>query len=169
MQVVSEDEDEDDDFEEPEEEEAPKKRTNRAAVLKYVTSTMSFDIPDSRPFLHSKTTAAKKAPAKKAAASSSKQATLSFAPSGRGTRAAATRAKKKVTEIVSVRRSPFSKQDADSKRRRRLAMRMIDQQRRFLYTYTRILLEDFLSSLLAVFCCYCYRHFMFYHTHMIGL
>ncbi|CAL1709553.1 unnamed protein product [Somion occarium] len=82
--VVSEDEEDEgeEDYEEPEEE-APKKRTNRAAVL-------------------SKTTTTKRAPAKKTA-SSSKQATLSFAPSGRSsTRAAATRAKRKVADITEI-------------------------------------------------------------------
>jgi double-strand break repair protein MRE11 len=82
--------------------EPPKaKRTNRAAVLRYRIQ------PNARLFTFfksycSSTTATKKAPTKKkAAASSSKQATLSFAPSGRtSTRAAATKAKGKM--VVSV-------------------------------------------------------------------
>ncbi|THH29504.1 hypothetical protein EUX98_g4702 [Antrodiella citrinella] len=73
----------DDEDEDEEEEEAPKpvKRTNRAATLSQSTS--------------------KKAPAKKATAA--KQATLSFAPSGRttSTRAAASRAKKK-NEVIDL-------------------------------------------------------------------
>ncbi|OBZ66455.1 Double-strand break repair protein MRE11 [Grifola frondosa] len=73
-------EDEDDDVEE----EAPKpKRTNRAAVLSQTTT--------------------KKAPAKKAAASkasTASQSTLTFAPSGRTSRAAATKARRKVAEVV---------------------------------------------------------------------
>ncbi|KAI0080442.1 DNA repair exonuclease [Panus rudis PR-1116 ss-1] len=78
--VSSEEDDDDDDFDD-DEEEAPKpaKRTGRAAST------------------------AKKAPAKKATASSSKQATLSFAPAGRSsTRAAATKAKRKVAETIEI-------------------------------------------------------------------
>ncbi|KAH9941530.1 DNA repair exonuclease [Amylocystis lapponica] len=79
--VESDDDDDDDD--DGVEEEQPKKRTNRAAVLSQTT--------------------AKKAPAKKTAAAA-KQSTLSFAPSGgrASTRAAATKAKKKVAEVVEL-------------------------------------------------------------------
>ncbi|KAI0926517.1 meiotic recombination [Taiwanofungus camphoratus] len=74
--------DDDDDDDDEEVEEVPKaKRTNRAAVLGQTT---------------------RKAPAKKAAASS-KQPKLSFAPSGRtSTRAAASRAQRKVAEVVEL-------------------------------------------------------------------
>ncbi|KAM5539737.1 hypothetical protein V8D89_006550 [Ganoderma adspersum] len=78
----------DEDEDEIEEEVAPPKRTNRAAVLSQST----------------KKTPAKKA-ATKAAASSSKatQSTLSFQPAGRtSTRAAATRAKRKVAETIEL-------------------------------------------------------------------
>lgn len=80
VQEESDDEDED---EIEEEEEAPKpKRTNRAAVLSQSTTT-------------------RKAPAKKA--TTAKQATLSFAPSGRtSTRAAASRASKKVAQVMEL-------------------------------------------------------------------
>ncbi|KDQ54195.1 hypothetical protein JAAARDRAFT_196931 [Jaapia argillacea MUCL 33604] len=79
------------DHDDDEEEEAPPpkattmKWTNRAAVL-------------------SQPTAMKKAPAKKkpAAASSAKQATLSFAPSGRTSRAAATKSRAKTAQVVSL-------------------------------------------------------------------
>ncbi|KAL0579922.1 meiotic recombination [Marasmius crinis-equi] len=67
----------DDDEEEEEEEPKPKKRTNRAAVL------------GSQP-------AAKKAPAKKKAAAAPKQSQLTFAPVGRSSRAAATKARGKM-------------------------------------------------------------------------
>ncbi|KAF9484132.1 DNA repair exonuclease [Pholiota conissans] len=63
----------DDDDDDEEEEEQPKKRTNRAAVL-------------SQP-------APKKAPAKKKAAPAPKQSQLTFAPAGRSSRAAATKAR----------------------------------------------------------------------------
>ncbi|KAF9260760.1 DNA repair exonuclease [Marasmius fiardii PR-910] len=78
--AVSEDEDEEvieiDDDDEEEEEPKPKKRTNRAAVL-------------SQP-------ATRKAPAKKKTAATPKQAQLTFAPSGRSSRAAATKARGKM-------------------------------------------------------------------------
>ncbi|TFK83537.1 DNA repair exonuclease, partial [Polyporus arcularius HHB13444] len=80
--VVS-DDDEDEDEDEIEDEPAPPKRTNRAAVLSQ----------------SSKKAPAKKAATSKAAASKASQSTLSFAPSGRtSTRAAATRAKRKVAD-----------------------------------------------------------------------
>ena len=50
----------------------------------------------------------KKAPAKKAAASSSKQTTLTFAPSQRAPRAAAARGRKKTADVVSVPCTRFS-------------------------------------------------------------
>ncbi|KAK1216639.1 meiotic recombination [Marasmius sp. AFHP31] len=81
--AMSDDEDEDevveipdDDEDEEEEEPKPKKRTNRAAVL-------------SQP-------QAKKAPAKKKAAAAPKQSQLTFAPVGRSSRAAATKARGKM-------------------------------------------------------------------------
>ncbi|KII91468.1 hypothetical protein PLICRDRAFT_135642 [Plicaturopsis crispa FD-325 SS-3] len=80
--VKSDSEEEDEEEVVSEVEPAPKKRTNRAAVL-------------SQPV--------KKAPAKKAASSSAKQATLSFAPKGRtSTRAAASKAKGKIADVVEV-------------------------------------------------------------------
>ncbi|KAI0057313.1 DNA repair exonuclease [Artomyces pyxidatus] len=88
VESEEEDDDEDEDIEEIEDE-APKptKRTNRAAVL-------------------SQPTAAKKAPAKKAASSKAKastQSTLSFAPAGRSsTRAAAGRARGKMAEAIEL-------------------------------------------------------------------
>ncbi|THH02036.1 hypothetical protein EW026_g770 [Hermanssonia centrifuga] len=89
--AVSSDEEEEEEEEEEEDQEqapAPVKRTNRAAVLSQTTAK------------------AKRAPAKKtaAAAASSKQGTLSFAPSQRatGTRAAATRGRKKTAEVVDL-------------------------------------------------------------------
>ncbi|KAH9847009.1 DNA repair exonuclease [Lenzites betulinus] len=87
---VSDDEDDEDDFED--EAPPPPKRTNRAAVL----SQSSKKAPA-------------RAPAKKAAASKSSgsktatQSTLSFTPAARGsTRAAASRAKKKVAETIEL-------------------------------------------------------------------
>ncbi|KAA1467120.1 DNA repair exonuclease [Dentipellis sp. KUC8613] len=81
--VESDSEEDEDEEEEPQ----PKKRTNRAAVL-------------------SQSTTAKKAPAKKtAAATKAKQSTLSFAPSGTArtsTRAAAGRARGKMTEAIEI-------------------------------------------------------------------
>ncbi|KAF8173678.1 Metallo-dependent phosphatase-like protein [Pholiota molesta] len=68
--------DDDEDDEEEEEAPQPKKRTNRAAVL-------------SQP-------AAKKAPARKKAAPAPKQSQLTFAPAGRASRAAATKARGKM-------------------------------------------------------------------------
>jgi double-strand break repair protein MRE11 len=87
----------DDDDDEP-----PKaKRTNRAAVLRYVYVLTWQKVSNGQ---CSSTAAAKKAtPKKKAGASSSKQATLSFAPSGRtSTRAAATKAKGKMAVSVAA-------------------------------------------------------------------
>lgn len=85
-------EDDDDD-----EEEAPKptKRTNRAAVLRFVVKSC-------RPVRHANivrviSQPAKKAPAKKkAAAAPAKQSQLAFAPAGRSSRAAATKARGKM-------------------------------------------------------------------------
>ncbi|KDQ54153.1 hypothetical protein JAAARDRAFT_209590 [Jaapia argillacea MUCL 33604] len=79
------DDDDDDEEEAPPPKATTTKRTNRAAVLSQPTTT-------------------KKAPAKKkpAAASSAKQATLSFAPSGRTSRAAATKSRAKTAQVVEV-------------------------------------------------------------------
>ncbi|PCH37554.1 DNA repair exonuclease [Wolfiporia cocos MD-104 SS10] len=78
-----EEEEQDDDDEKEEEEEAPKpKRTNRAAVLRCACQT------------------SKKAPAKRS--TTSKQSTLSFTPSGRTARAAASRATKKMAKAVEL-------------------------------------------------------------------
>ncbi|KAI0330035.1 DNA repair exonuclease [Cubamyces sp. BRFM 1775] len=83
--------DDDDDNEDEEEvAPAPAKRTNRAAVL----SQTSKKAPTKAP--------AKKAAASKTAASKQTQSTLSFAPAGRSTRTAATRARKKVAETIEL-------------------------------------------------------------------
>ncbi|KAI9070370.1 DNA repair exonuclease [Trametes sanguinea] len=87
---VSEDDDDDED-EIEDEAPAPPKRTNRAAVL----SQSSKKAP-------AKTTA-KKATAAKSSTSKQSQSTLSFAPAGRtSTRAAASRAKRKVAETIEL-------------------------------------------------------------------
>ncbi|KZT63172.1 DNA repair and meiosis protein Mre11 [Daedalea quercina L-15889] len=83
--VVATDDDDEDDLEVDEEEPPPKatKRTNRAAVLSQPSAT-------------------KKAPAKKSTTKQS-QSTLSFAPSGRSsTRAAASRATKRMADVVEL-------------------------------------------------------------------
>ncbi|EMD37107.1 hypothetical protein CERSUDRAFT_115025 [Gelatoporia subvermispora B] len=79
--AVSDDDDDEEEDEIEEVEEAPKaKRTNRAAVLSQPT---------------------KKAPTKKSAASA-KQSTLTFAPAGRTSRAAATKSQRRTKEVVEL-------------------------------------------------------------------
>ena len=95
-------EDDDDDIEEDEEEAPPPKttkRTNRAAVLRCVRLDGHWGLHS--PAFVSQSTVTKKAPAKRSTAKS--QATLSFAPSGRSsTRAAASRATKRMADVVSL-------------------------------------------------------------------
>ena len=87
----------DDSEEEEEEPPKPTKRTNRAAVLRYVFAFNLFTRESStfQYFLINSQPKTKKAPAKKAAPAA-KQSQLTFAPAGRSSRAAATKAKGKM-------------------------------------------------------------------------
>ena len=100
------DEDEEDEEEDEIVEEPQPKRTNRAAVLRYVHAHHSNFYLGSRSNVRLRNSQpaakARKAPAKRAVAGTAKQSTLSFAPkTARAPRAAATRAKKKTVEVVS--------------------------------------------------------------------
>jgi len=88
--------DDDDDEEEEEEPPKPTKRTTRAAVLRYVfISKYKYMHKRAQVLLVNSQPTTKKTPAKKAAPAA-KQKQLTFAPAGRSSRAAATKARGKM-------------------------------------------------------------------------
>jgi hypothetical protein len=94
--------------------------------------------------------AAKKAPTKKAAAGGSKQATLSFAPSGRSTRTAASKAKSKLSEVVSIYYYYFFWSISNENN-----LFLIDGIERLTFASSRGILCTVYSSFLIICICYC--------------